>query len=40
VLDAWFDGGPLILTFPDEEHLLRWSLDDDMLLALVADDTL
>ena len=40
VVDAWIDGGPLLLSFADGEHTLRWKLDDDMLLSLIADDRL
>lgn len=40
VVDAWIDGGPLLLAFADGEHTLRWKIEDDMLLALIADDRL
>lgn len=40
VLDAWIDGGPLLLSFADGEHTLRWKIDDDLLLSLIADDRL
>jgi hypothetical protein len=40
VVDAWIDGGPLLLSFADGEHTLRWKLDDDMLLSLIGDDRL
>lgn len=38
IVDAWLDGGPLLLAFADGEHTLRWELAEDMLLSLVADD--
>ena len=37
VIDAWLDGGPLVLTFEDEAHVVRWELGEDTLLALVAN---
>lgn len=40
ILDAWVDGGPLLLAFADGEHILRWELAEDILLSLVADDAL
>ncbi|MCC6628969.1 MAG: hypothetical protein IT340_16390 [Chloroflexi bacterium] len=40
VIDAWIDGGPVVLSFADGEHILRWKLDEDMLLSLIADDRL
>jgi hypothetical protein len=40
LLDAWLDGGPIMLSFADGVHSLRWALDDDTLLSLIADDTL
>jgi hypothetical protein len=38
VIDAWIDGGPILLSFADGEHTVRWQLDDDVLLSLIADD--
>jgi hypothetical protein len=40
VLDAWVDGGPILLVFDDGEHTLRWALGEDVLLSLIADDSL
>jgi hypothetical protein len=40
ILDAWVDGGPILLSFGDGEHVVRWELPEDMLLSLIADDTL
>jgi hypothetical protein len=40
ILDAWVDGGPILLAFADGEHTLRWELAEDILLSLIADDSL
>jgi len=40
IVDAWLDGGPLLLNFADGEHVVRWELGTDILLSLIADDSL
>lgn len=40
VVDGWVDGGALLLTFDDGEHVLRWDMAEDILLSLIADDEL
>lgn len=40
VVDAWVDGGPVLLSFGDGHHTLRWQLEEDTLLSLIADDSL
>lgn len=40
MVDAWLDGGPLLLTFDDGKHIVRWELGTDILLSLIADDAL
>jgi hypothetical protein len=40
LVEAWLDGGPLLLQFDDGQHIVRWELGTDILLSLIADDTL